>query len=443
MTLGIVDLLLRPRWSDAHRAVLGRALTELPWCWPREARGREGLAFERAAQEFSPDPERPGPPPMRTGAFPIVTASGSAACLWTVAPSTVPAPGAVDRPLVGRALQAHDAARRALPDSLPLLWRSLQDADLRDKPLRLVAKLAHGQTDVPEHTIDGLSCGLSLYLTMASLVFRQALPHDAAASAQVDPVGRLEGVGRLPEKIELLARWAPRIGRLLVFEDQVDEARAAAGGRIEIVGVETAAEAVGEVWGGPEVVARWLVHEGRTPERRKELVDQFFRICVSGRDTLPDWNPLHRAAAVVVDAWQEQLSPVELAPLVFARAVAGRREGHTDARVALPDCEWIDDLPLDTRLLVVAHHIQHAADIGTPSFEAAGQLYERYARRGRDAHTLHFAIHGAYGPRGDGAAGRGPAPPGGGGPRDGRPLRISTRLLPGGRVVPARRRPRR
>jgi len=359
--------------------------------------GLEGDALGLAMESFSPDPKRPGPPPMPLGAAPVLTATGAAASLWTLAGTTEPPPGDVFCPFGGEARQARDAAMRALPDSVPLLWRSLRDADLRGRKLSLVATHVYGNTPVLEHTIEGLSCGLSLYLMMVSRVFRKPLPEDVAASARIDPLGRLAGVGRLPEKIELLVEWAPRIRRLLVSSEQVSEARSAARGRLEIVGLESAHDIVDVVWRGRDVLPTWLVQEGRTAAQRRDLLAQFFRLSVSGREALPDWNPLHRAACVALDAWKDELSEEELRPLLFARAVSGRFEGEAKAGVELPPVAWIDELPFELRLAVVAQFVQHCADLGIPSVKEARALYEKHAAQRKDAHSLHFAIQGAYG----------------------------------------------
>lgn len=366
-----------------------RVLHTAPWCWPRAgSRSRELLV------------ERLGPvPPLGIGVAPGISVRGQTISLWHLqsASTARPVPPGFAHVPFGREAQASwHAAALALPRSLPVLWRSVHDA-ARDLPVAtfLRSHLEAAGFEERDRVLDGPSFGLTFFLLLASVVLEEPMPEDTAASAALDERGRLHPVDALDRKIAGLVAMAPSIRRIVVAAAQHDEARAAAGDHVEVIGAASAAEALERVY-GPRL-ADHLITRGTDPERRAELVDSFFRLALVGRGAAVDWSPVERGAALALEAWE--LDEDQRYRLAFARAVAARHERNA-GELPLPGDPhaeaWLARQPAPLRLALLTHLVQQSADSGTPP-PAETEALARRALPGdiHEALVPHLKLRGA------------------------------------------------
>ncbi len=393
--LGAIQALIeRPRLDGYTEQQIARALRRGPWCWPTEATGAG------RARELAPD----GPPRLRPGQTLLVTADAGFADLWALDVGLGAAPTDGDALRFGSEARATwDVAIAALPRALPVLWSSVgryQDAWLRALHLVLRRTTPHAAAApsraARERLLDGPSFGLSFLLALASLVLDDAVPADLAATGAVHPSGRIEAVGGLEGKIEVLAREAPGIRRLLVAASQEDAARtqaAAIAARFQVIGVATAAAAI-EATLGPVPIER-LVAAGSDGERRHDLSDTFFRLVLLGRREIVDWSPVARATALALERWPE-LADLDRRRLEFAHAVALRHDDNGGRLPAL-DASWLAAQPAPLRVLIVANYVQQSADTGEPDPALVIRAAESQLVRGREAFPTHLELLGALG----------------------------------------------
>jgi hypothetical protein len=394
---GLQDLLARPCLDSASAPQVVRTLQQGPWCWPVNA------DLLKHARGLVPA----GPPPLRPGQTILVTESPGYSDLWALEAGLGAAPPDADALRFGsKAAASWDLAVVTLPRALPVLWSSVRryhDAWLRAVHLVLLPTPASSLAPAPaasrasrERLLDGPSFGLSFLLALASLVLEEALPGDLAASGGLHPSGRVDEVGGLEGKIEVLAREAPGVRRLLVAASQEGLARAAVaavGAPFQVIGVASAARAI-DVALGPALVDR-LVEAGSDGEQRRELVDAFFRLALQGRGQAVDWSPVARAAALARDRW-EGLGGEDRRRLEFARAVALRHE-YNEGRMPMPESTWLGALPASLRLAIVANYVQQSADTGEPEPALVIQEALRHLVRGREAFAPHLRLLGALG----------------------------------------------
>jgi hypothetical protein len=297
-----------------------------------------------------------------------VTVRGSTVTLWSIDANPLSAGPGRRRLLGPDAYAAWRSAAMALPRSIPLLWRSVE-ACVRHPPFtsRIGVYQAGVGIEEREPLLDGPSFGLCFVLALGSHLAECAVPVDILASARVDERGVLRPVDAIELKIEGAVRLAPAVRRLLVAADQAAEAERAAAGRLEVVAVASAADALRLVFG--DSLSAALVGAGSDEAKRAELADTLFRLALVGRSAVVDWSPIERAAALALEAWPT-LTDDQRYRLVFAQAVAARHE-RNEGDLSMPTPEWLASQPASLRLGVIAHLVQQSADTGRPSaFEA-------------------------------------------------------------------------
>ena len=339
------------RSADARGAEPGRgearsaALALGPWCWSVHASGA---------------------PEMAVGVVPAVTLRGGTVSLWALRAGKVPqswaSMGLHAAALGAEALASWQAAVLALPRSLPVLWRDLRElAQHPPLPVHLCTHLAEPGIERRDRIVDGGSFGLAFLLHLASRVLSLPLPADLIASVAIDELGRTARVDGLYEKLDGIAILAPRISRVLVAASQHDEVRAS-GGRLQIVPVRTAAQALEVVFG--DALGIRLAEAGSDDARRRELVDAFFRLALVGRGAAVDWSPVERGARIALRDWPPAFD--DRYRLQFAAGVAARHERNA-GEIAVPGSAWLDAQPAPIRVGVLTHLVQQCADTGTPS----------------------------------------------------------------------------
>jgi len=325
---------------------------------------------------------------VAVGAIPGLTVEGRCGFAWILHSDASLTPSAE----LGRSARASwDAAALALPRSVPLLWTSVNAAHADEPRLQLVAThVEHGQA--PRCSIvHGPSFGLAFFLLQASRVFRTPLPGDLVASAAITDDGRIDAVEGLPTKLAAARASLPGVRRVLVAASQVEDARASAA-PLDVIGVASASQALEHVFG--DRLAGLLLAEGADAQRRQELAEWFFRFALVGRGELVDWSPVASAAAEALAQWPS-LSEDQRFLLAFARGIAERHEFNA-GDLPVPSAAWLRARPAPLRLQLLAHLVQQAADVGSPSPATLAPLLDVFRQPDIDeGHPMAWRVEGA------------------------------------------------
>ena len=197
----LTDILRGSEGVHPVRAIQ-RALRR-PWGWPQEP------DLQQAA--FAWDPEG-GPTEPRVGETLIVTTNPQVVWeLW------FPTEGAPRVTWAGEAVGCAKMAPRLTQLALPLVARH----DLRGAP-SLHPRVYSSAGPLPG-AIVGRSAGLAMCLAHASRLLGWSCPADLVALAAVSPMGKLEPVDGISEKVAWLRACAPGIRRVIVHPSQREE----------------------------------------------------------------------------------------------------------------------------------------------------------------------------------------------------------------------------
>lgn len=379
----IHTLLARPSLGTTDRRALVEALRAGPWSWPAP---EDGALRARAEALAGGEPAEPRP-----GETLLSSVREDHAAVWVVRPGGPP-----DPPFFGSdALTAWACAASALPRSLPFLWSSIRQVRDAVPRARMLGWLPLRDGARPPSELDGHSFGLAFVLAQASGVLGVPVPPTHAALATVGADGAVGPVDALDAKIRALAAWAPGVRRLLVAPGQEAVAEAAAdryGLPARAVGVESASKAVGDALG--DSLASRLVAAGDDPDHRRELVRSLFRLGCASDTRLIHWEPVARAAELALDRWTD-LTDDERVRLSVVHAIVNRHEGHYRPLVVSP--EWLERVPAQLRITLVAQIVQHAVDFGDPLPSEAEALGRAHLVRGVEAYDVHLRLLGALG----------------------------------------------
>lgn len=361
---------------------LQKMLSAGPWCWPLE----DG-PLANAASIVGSDV-----PLMASGVVPLVAVNDYCASLWVMLPELDWDNRDLSLAELGKtATFAWQTAAAALPRSVRVLWKSVSDSAAKKTVARhMVALPLEGREVRFDAKLEGTSFGLSFLLAQASSSLDTPLPGDLIASATISARGSLGPVDGLEAKLAVVLERAPRIRRFMVASEQVEEAEAYAAGRLEIVGVSTAVEAIEHVF--PDL-ATVLSTKGKSPAARRSFVDSVFSLALGAQGATHDWKPVAEAARLALAGW-ENVSDDEYHRLTLARAIAERHAGNR-GRVELPSSDWLASFPLPLRISIVTHVVQQVADTGSPSPAAVMALAEQYQTRGSEAFEDHIKLLGA------------------------------------------------
>lgn len=322
----------------------------------------------------------PTRPPI--GSVLLITADAGGGAIWTIfadaaAPSLAP--------FGPRARHAWQSAAAAVSRSVPVLWKSPGQFVLPTGPRLLGVIPRHWDpvtnSATPAHVraeVDGPSFGLSFFLSNVSLCCSARIRRSVAATATVDPVGRVGKVDdrTLADKLAAIADLAPWVTTVFVAAQQQELAL----GIVRDLNLALEIEAVSRV---EEVLPfalsrppeKLLTSAGRDPARRRAVVDRLFGLSIAFRSALIDWEPAVRACDLLLQRpspWGA-LTAGERWSLRFVRAVAARRSNN---RGTLPVLRPRNLAAFNTlqRITIVAHYIRHGADTGSPTFDEAREL---------------------------------------------------------------------
>jgi len=373
---------LRDDPTRVDREAARAALLAAPWCWPDED---EFLSMATAVDIAG------NPPSLAVGQAPLLTVTGKGqVSLWSW--SRNPQGQTTDLSTTSKAEVRR--ASRVLTRAIPLLWKPQQAQDLQ--ACRVDTWLEGVGDTGPEPNLDGDSLGLSILLSLASIAWDLPLPEDLAISARIEDTGAVGPVDGLEQKMQGLARMAPRIKRLMVASEQTgDIAELATKLGLELIGVSNAEEAIAAVWDEEAVADKLLAHE-EEPDGRRRIVEYLYICANQGRGQIKAWRPIRIAAERALEAWIADLDDDQLQKLRLTQMVALRHSGVRDGDFELPTWEWVDKQPPEARLALYAHMTQQCTDRERPSFSEIRERVEPLLAN-PPATTNAGKLMGAYG----------------------------------------------
>jgi hypothetical protein len=230
-------------------------------------------------------------------------------------------------------------------------------------------------------SIAGESCGLSLFLGLASLWLRRPLPDDLVASARIRQ-GGLASVEGLSTKFDAVRAAAPRARRFLVAAGQSSTFRddQRSDPHLRIVEVESLQDALREakLW-PPEThdvagLASWFDDVPQTALRT--MVTTAWDVAMGNTATPVEWRAYrHMASWFLTADGQSRLTAVhpELAPKAQVAAAIILRHCAASVRQTI-DPSWYMRQPRLTRDRLASQLIQAARDYGNPSVDEAPRL---------------------------------------------------------------------
>ncbi|MDX9723912.1 MAG: hypothetical protein RBU37_24395 [Myxococcota bacterium] len=367
--------------SPLEREHARRGLQRGPWCWPTDPDDRQALCDDLSLTQ----------PGSHSTAIPLLTydprGHGSALfrlCLEGSAPCAGQQRYAFDQESLG----AWADALAAVPRTLPMLWRPMSSLTQLEPRAQL---LAAGSSNTSFAALGGRSFGLSFALAIAAELLSRPIPSDCAFSAQVDAFGRVSAVDGVEQKLAFLDQVAPSVRRVMLHPDNAAALRTRWQHRFELVEVSALAPLFTQLFGD---LAEGLA-EGDLELARQRSDELFDFVLDSQPSTTVSWRPIANAAQALREHWGDALEPVERSKLVMAEQLAGRHAAEPRAYQA-PVPELWSCLPKPRRLELLAHVVQHAADLGTPSVqEIVPQAEEELA--GDASFAPHQKLRGAVG----------------------------------------------
>lgn len=374
--------MLSRRLQPTSRALLQERLQGHPWAWP-DPDNFPALAEALSSHDINRASE-PGVGDVLLLAYLPQSNQGS---LWWLQREPDPAPR-----FERSAIQAWRDARSATSRSLPVAAASFRNIA---GELRRACPIQRGT-----HLLDGRSLGLSFCIAIASTVLNRPASKDIAASAAITPDGLLEAVDGLEAKLRCLAEEARSVRRVLVADEQLEEAWRVAPCSIQPIGVRRVGEALNIAF---SELGELLVELAGDAEARRETAERLFAIAHSGRSAAVCWTPIERAAELIAQAARDNGDEERVVDQArFARAVAARHEGDEEGvrAMPLPETQWFQlSYPPGIRRQIVSHIVQQSADSGFPERQVASALACSWleGRRGLDAELDDLRIMGAWG----------------------------------------------
>ena len=395
------------RFASVEASKHRRTLRAGPWCWPSKDAPEKVWAH---AWRYS-GAEEGDRPSVGVGRCPVVSVmeDGSGASLWLVDTMRgVGDSGVYDASLIGAAIDAWSNALRALPRSLPFLWRPLSRLPtsppqklqwLNNVQITDPGAAGPGQRTKTTKKLDGPSFGLGFALALASQLLETPLPGDVSASACIAPTGALTPVEGLSGKVTCLRSCAPTIRRIFVARDQKEtEAlnRRYANEAFEVIAASHLSEVLEAVWGDRLEAA--LSERIKNKAQASEVVSSLVFLSLGSSPSKTHWRPLERTARKILDentlldAHDE--ARLRLVEMICQRHLKneGRWDGSVDALKT-----WLEDVPAPLRLNFIAHLLQQSTDTGSPEPAAIRALAERSleGHRGAEAFGEHLKVLGA------------------------------------------------
>lgn len=375
-----LSALYRPDFDSFYgdwRRVLQPVLASAPWCWPG---AHDHVANSRALRLVPA-----GRPRVRVGQVPLVAVHPDGACLVSVQVGDDAPRGMHVVGLSGSALATFRDAIRVTPAALPFLWRrwvppgGVHGVELRSP-----------ETQRGVAALQGESCGLGLLIACASWALGLPPRPDTIATAELVESGgswRINPVGGLEQKLEVIWRTAPALTRVVVQADQVGEALDVCrqlGAGLEIVPAVTPADVLrGELW---EVATTYLHELGTDRERRPQWIDNLLRdMVVEGAGAMtPAWGPVARALAFAIRHWRHRgLDADEQNSLCYMWSCARRHQQNTGANRRVDEA-WIARQPRRRQTIIAANLVQQSHDCGVPAAIAARRLGEECLKASPD-----------------------------------------------------------
>ncbi|MFZ5476831.1 MAG: hypothetical protein ACOZNI_08660 [Myxococcota bacterium] len=265
-------------------------------------------------------------------------------------------------------------AGRVAARTLPVLG---DPGAIAETPAPRVSRLCPGSRLL---AVDGASFGLAFVLAHVSRAVGVPIAHDVAATAIVDPEGRLRPVDRLDRKLDALRRWAPGVRRVLVAWDQPGDAP-------ELARARDVDEAVRLAFAEEDLDAAPARRWAADPAAADEAARAFLRLVLGKPPTAVRWRAVARGAdllARVRPSWEAHV----------ARAIASR---HAGTPMPLPPTPPDRRLRRPHRVALLAHRVQAHHDDASEGWEATlAEARAAVAPEG-DEHPEDLELLGAMG----------------------------------------------
>jgi len=252
-----------------------------PWCWPHDPT----LATAAVHLWYVAPPA----PTVGEALLVSVAAHDARSALWRLTWTARPHAEAV--PFRGAALQSLGPACALATRVAPHL-HTLAPTHRGPTAATQVFKRGGGA----DAALDDASFGLAMLLAAVSALTERPVSARFAATAALGDDGTLGRVVGLDRKLALLADAALGVDAVLVAEAQHDEAEALVAERgwpLTVVGVSSAAEAVGRVFAGARDAPPTSWGDDAHAQR---VIEQLFDLCREGGD-VREWRAVHRSAA--------------------------------------------------------------------------------------------------------------------------------------------------
>ena len=287
-----------------------------------------------------------------------------------------------DRPLGPVARDTVDLARRLVVRDLPIL---VAPRALSRGTLSLERLFSRGGAAL----VEGDSLGLAALLAEASRLLARPVPSDLLATVALRSDGSLGPVGGLGCKINVVARSARGVRRLVVHSSQERDARdeiARLGVCLEVHAVHRASEAIQLVFPGVPMATSF-------PEPA-HAARHLLRLVLDSSAPLLSWS----SVAVAADrlASHPEVEPGLRWQLAAAARIARRHNGEGDITLDWPNDEQLETLHPNLRLQFLAHVVQSMADGGSDELSGAIERARRIAVAAGE-HDAPLRLRGAIG----------------------------------------------
>ncbi len=358
--VSVRGLLGEGQLKRSQRDRLRRALAAGPWSWPWD----DDELVRRGADLVDVPP---ADPPI--GCVALVTAVVRRERL--VGGGLWHQPRSPDRtharPLGSEARLAWKNAVAALPRALPMLTRLPLGWDREPSSLeRFAFEFAPRESSRLNPVVDGPSFGLGFLLVLASKLMNHPVSGAVIASAAIDPSGRLGPVAGVEWKLRVISAWAPGVTTVLVAREQAKAWREEVSRQrlaLRVQGYLRASDVLEDLFG--EAVREHVA--GMDEGARSHFVKRMFDQANTDAAYLVDWLPVDRVTQHALRGWGDRLDIYDRWRLRYANAVAARHENR-HVQLDMPPAGFLapPNLHPPTALKVVAHLVQHSADVGSP-----------------------------------------------------------------------------
>lgn len=353
------------------------------WCWPAD----EALSASALTRGLQP----PAPPHAGQTCIVSVASTGNEPILWELTAGST-------GPKRGRAT-VHDDAATAWKTAFELATRYtpfLRDVALTHAPVTCSAKALLTDADgARPRVLDGPSYGLAMFLAAISLLLATPVLASVAGLARLQADGKVERVDGLDSKLRMIAQGALGVTDVIVAAGQEEEARGIAATltrKLEIRPVEHVKDAIPLAF--TEIRQR-LREELRAGDSSLALAEALHKLALDGSEKILSWKSVANTGALL----EEIVAPSSPAATAAstARKIARRHCGDPGVLIPWPGAGDIALLRRPSRLKLLAHVVQSAADSDDESSLSYARLASQHVASRDSRHREDLLLQGARG----------------------------------------------